>query len=258
MKFMVILLQFLLLVGNFCEAFKNPSTTIVGGIGQSVAEKIDSRMMSSKLHGVTGDDAELSNRKLPKVIIFDLDGCLWTPEMYQIVFYMGGKGAPFRDDPDCNEGGLLTVTNKPVKLLGDVRSVFREIRQDPAFDSVQIGVSSRTDKPDWARELLEKFTVVPGHNGERVFLKDIFNGPLEIAKDAKVEHFARIRDVTGCTYEEMVFFDNEYDNCRKVAELGVSVVYCPDGVTWALWEQGLKEEFPTMDGSVINAEARGW
>ena len=31
-------------------------------------------------------------RRLPKVLVFDLDGCTWWPEMYHL---WGGGGSPF-------------------------------------------------------------------------------------------------------------------------------------------------------------------
>ena len=183
-------------------------------------------------------------------IFFDLDGCLWTPEMYEIVYFMGGRGAPFREDPE-DPNQLLTTGDQPVRLLGDVRAVFEEVHT--SMDSgVLIGVSSRTDEPDWARELLDKFKIC----NNNVCLADVLNGPIEIAKDSKAKHFRRIRAETGIGYQDMVFFDNEFGNCQEVASLGVSVVYCPDGVTMDLWRECLETEFPRSDGSVINSE--GW
>lgn len=37
----------------------------------------------------------------------------------------------------------------------------------------------------------------------------------------------------------MLFFDNEMQNCRDVAKLGVTCVYTPDGMTKRLWREGL-------------------
>jgi hypothetical protein len=37
----------------------------------------------------------------------------------------------------------------------------------------------------------------------------------------------------------MVFFDNERGNCNTVAKLGVTVVYCPNGVTQEDWDNVL-------------------
>ena len=37
-------------------------------------------------------------RPLPQVVAFDLDGTVWTPDMYQL----WGGGAPFRKTPDAD------------------------------------------------------------------------------------------------------------------------------------------------------------
>ncbi len=207
-----------------------------------------------------------SDKKYPKVIVFDLDGCLWTPEMYEINFFMGARGSPFTIDPD-DTLNLQTVGGEPVKLLGDVRSIMRVIylsrqKKNDEYSNVRVGISSRTDEPTWARELLQKFPV-PLHtgddHGEQVTLDQIFNGPIEIAKDSKVEHFYRISNQCNVSMEDILFFDNEYGNCKSVAALGVTVVYCPDGVTEDVWDLGAVE-FPRSDGSVVGSEiyGRGW
>ena len=49
----------------------------------------------------------------PAVIIFDLDGCLWDPEMYEL----WGGGAPFSDNGD---GTLADKAGVTVRLLGAV------------------------------------------------------------------------------------------------------------------------------------------
>ena len=49
----------------------------------------------------------------PKVVVFDLDGCLWEPEMYEL----WGGGAPFSDNGD---GTLADRSDVTVRLLGAV------------------------------------------------------------------------------------------------------------------------------------------
>lgn len=38
----------------------------------------------------------------------------------------------------------------------------------------------------------------------------------------------------------MLFFDNEMGNIKSVSKLGVKCVYCPDGMTERIWDEGLK------------------
>ena len=194
----------------------------------------------------------------PKAIIFDLDGCLWRPEMYELVYFSGGRGAPFTPDPS-DPKQLRTIGNEPVYLLGNVREIFQELYQGGKgrFEGVQVGISSRTDEPDWARELLLKFKI-KNDEGTSFSLGDVFEnscGPIEIEKDSKVEHFHRICNSCGVKMEEILFFDNELGNCRQVAQLGVTVAYCPDGVTSEIWRYALDEAFPVSDGRVIGVNA---
>lgn len=189
---------------------------------------------------------------MPKAIIFDLDGCLWRPEMYELLWYSRGKGSPFRQDPQ-NPEDLLSVANEPVYLLGDVREVLTEIYNEDDYQEVKIGISSRTDEPNWAKELLSKFTIQSDKTGSengRVPIEVVFNGPIEIAQDSKVEHFRRISKHLNIGMEEILFFDNEIGNCRQVAGLGVTVAHCPDGVTYDIWNRVLKEDYPRTDGVV--------
>ena len=55
-----------------------------------------------------------------KAVVFDLDGCVWDPEMYEL----WGGGSPFT----LQEGGdLKDVRGTPVRLLGAMRRVMREL-----------------------------------------------------------------------------------------------------------------------------------
>ena len=176
----------------------------------------------------------------PKLIIFDLDGCLWRPEMYELIHFMGNKGAPFRPS-EHDKNILLTAGGQPVQLLKDVRKVMREIYSDPQWNDVLVGISSRTDAPHWARELLSKFTVPLDLDGDEFVLADVFqDGPIEMSYESKVKHFQRISRETNIGFQDMVFFDNEFGNCQSIASLGVTVGYCPGGVCHGIWEKTLE------------------
>lgn len=222
---------------------------------------------SSRSESNNEEEKELTNNDTntkPKVIVFDLDGCLWRPEMYEILYYSGGRGAPFRSDPD-NVGQLLTCGNEPVYLLGDVRQVMRQLHYESKWDNVLVGISSRTDEPTWARELLTKFDLhvddgekEQATTSQSATLSDVFKGgPIEIAHDSKVQHFQRISKQTGIKLEDMLFFDNESGNCREVAKLGVTVAYTPDGVTQQMFNVAL-EAFPQTLGDVVGIDVYGY
>jgi len=189
-------------------------------------------------------DGEESTK--PSLIVFDLDGCLWRPEMYELLWEGCGAGAPFEPiDSSRAKAKCGTV----VELLGDVGHVLEELYMDPTWNGVQVGISSRTDEPTWAKELLQKFTLP---NSE-VPLETVFTGPWEIAYDSKTLHFERISATTGVPLDSMLFFDNESGNCRSVSRQGVSVCYCPNGVTREAFDQAIKS-FPCTWGEVVGMD----
>lgn len=182
----------------------------------------------------------------PKLIVFDLDGCLWKPEMYELSWY--GKGSPFSPD---EKGNMISSSGDKVYLLGNVRGIFTELytQQQSTDTDVSVGVSSRTDAPDWARELLDKFLLEDAMTP----MASVLNGPIVISYDSKTKHFRRISSESGIALEDMIFFDNERGNCVDVAKLGVTVAYVPNGVTNKLYQAAI-DAFPAQKGKIVNID----
>jgi len=220
--------------------------------------QLDNNIPKSILHSTSSNIND--NPPKPKVVIFDLDGCLWSPEMYELLYFYGGNGAPFSVHPS-DPLQLVTCANQPVKLLGSVRHVMRELHCDPYWNGVKVGISSKTDEPQWAQELLETFRISTNPNEERntdegpnsfALIDVLQNDIIEMIQEPKIHHFQRIAKVCNVSMEDIVFFDNEFGNCQSVASLGVTVGYCPNpnGVTFEIWN-AVKESFPQTDGTVI-------
>jgi magnesium-dependent phosphatase 1 len=181
--------------------------------------------------------------------------------MYELLYFSNGVGAPFTYSSNyATDGTIYTRGGEPVRLLCQVRDILRELHvHKESWEHALVGISSRTDQPDWAHELLQKFTITFRKEDEgkpdadSFSVRDVIQGPIEIAKDSKVDHFKRIAAQTGVAMQDILFFDNERCNCRDVAELGVVVVYSPDGVTNTLWEHAL-QEFPTASGQILGLD----
>ncbi len=171
----------------------------------------------------------------PKVVVFDLDGCLWDPEMFMLSWR---GGAPFEPDGDA----MLSQSGERVVLLGAARDILRQLRTTDDWSATKVAISSRTDEPAWAAELLDKFRV------DAMVLGDCFDAR-EITKESKSSHFRRLREKYSCDYEDMLFFDNEYGNCREIASLGVTVAFSPEGVTGDVWAEAIAA-FPSE--SIVN------
>mmetsp|Transcript_21690 Transcript_21690/g.27972 ORF Transcript_21690/g.27972 Transcript_21690/m.27972 type:complete len:261 (+) Transcript_21690:153-935(+) len=235
-----------------CTAWTLSETKGVSNYHNSVIfNKGGGRCQSLELNMTRGVDSKRTKIKRPRLIVFDLDGCLWRPEMYELLYFSGGRGAPFTQDKQ-NPEILRTQGNEPVKLLGNVRDVMFELKTESSWKGTRVGISSRTDQPTWARELLRKFTVTrPDHSPFAI--SEVFTEKFCILEaSSKVGHFERIvkQHGDGLKMNQILFFDNEYGNCQQIANLGVTVVYCPKGVTTEAWEKA-KKNFPVSNGKVI-------
>mmetsp|Transcript_11510 Transcript_11510/g.13134 ORF Transcript_11510/g.13134 Transcript_11510/m.13134 type:complete len:112 (-) Transcript_11510:203-538(-) len=100
---------------------------------------------------------------------------------------------------------------------------------------IMAAVSSRTDEPSWARICMNWLCVEDGTP-----LKGCFDH-LEISKGNKVRHFESLNRITGISFENMCFFDNEYNNIQDVSSLGVSCIYTPDGMERKHWEMACEK-----------------
>ncbi|EDY81852.1 hypothetical protein VDG1235_1472 [Verrucomicrobiia bacterium DG1235] len=89
---------------------------------------------------------------------------------------------------------------------------------------VELGVASRTEQPDWARELLDLL----GLRGRFAFE--------EIYPSSKVRHFSALKEKSGYAYGEMLFFDDEHRNIEEVGGLGVRSVLVRNGFRRELFE----------------------
>ena len=142
---------------------------------------------------------------LPKLIVFDLDNTLWTPELYQVARRV--KAAP--------------VAGRDVKLFPAAAAALHEIDTCDRWEGTQIAVASRTNQGDWARTLLDAFEV-PGDPSRR--LADLV-AYQEIYTGNKRAHFESLRRRSGLPFGSMLFFDDarggRFGNCEPVARMGV-------------------------------------
>lgn len=173
---------------------------------------------------------------LPRLVVFDLDNTLWTPELYTLRHLAGyERAAP--PNPRAWQD---------VWLLDGAVAALHELATCQAWSETKLGLASRTNKGGWARALLSQFTV-PGESSasaprsggrsagcgrtlsEFFVHKQIYTGD-------KKRHFEALHEESGIAYEEMLFFDDaaggKYGNCEPVASLGVLAAHCPDGLTY--------------------------
>ena len=149
----------------------------------------------------------------PRVVVFDLDGCVWYPEMYML----WGGGSPFTTQPN---GDLVDSSGRKTYLMGAVREIFQELHTEPQWKGAKVGIASSCDEPSWARECLKKFTVGSGTPLQAI----VDDNLIEIYKArSKQEHLTQISKKSGVPFEQIMFLDNERGNCNAVSKLGVTL-----------------------------------
>eukprot|EP00747_Dinoflagellata_sp_TGD_P207391 gnl/TRDRNA2_/TRDRNA2_80964_c0_seq1.p1 gnl/TRDRNA2_/TRDRNA2_80964_c0~~gnl/TRDRNA2_/TRDRNA2_80964_c0_seq1.p1 ORF type:complete len:205 (+),score=27.93 gnl/TRDRNA2_/TRDRNA2_80964_c0_seq1:43-615(+) len=169
----------------------------------------------------------------PALIVFDLDACCWSPEMYEL----WGGGSPFTQLSTEPNNQLEDRRGTRVRLLADVAQCFAELHRRAAKgEPLLTGIASRCDEPSWGEECLGKFYVAPG-----VTMIDVVSDKklCRIHKGSKQTHFEELHRATNIPYERMAFFDDDPYNIRDVSSLGVHCFHTPIGVTKELFDKGV-------------------
>jgi magnesium-dependent phosphatase 1 len=94
---------------------------------------------------------------------------------------------------------------------------------------VDMAIASRSPTPDIARSFLEIMGIQSLFTAQEIFL----------SWDSKIEHFKNIQRTTGITFNEMLFFDDDYRNTHTAQKMGVTSVLVEDGVTLEKLRLGL-------------------
>mmetsp|Transcript_28838 Transcript_28838/g.47767 ORF Transcript_28838/g.47767 Transcript_28838/m.47767 type:complete len:187 (-) Transcript_28838:181-741(-) len=168
------------------------------------------------------------------LVVFDLDACCWSPEMYEL----WGGGAPFKQLSCQQNNQLEDNRGTVVRMLGDVASSLADLHgRIHRGEPILAAVASRSDEPAWARECLRKFMVAEG-----VCMMDVITEDrCEIYKGSKRTHFNALQKKTLIPFTRMAFFDDDPSNIRDVAGLGVHCFLTPHGVTTELYKAALAQ-----------------
>ena len=166
----------------------------------------------------------------PKLIVFDLDNTVWTPELYQL--------------RKLQRNNRFPVANKDVKLYPPIQTIVERKNKNNNTNNTKFAIASRTKSVEWAHDLLDQFGI-----------KEFFDY-IEIFPGDKKRHFANLKKDSGIDYEDMLFFDDardgKYGNCVPVSSLGVLSVHCPNGIyEESVWNTALEkyEEWASSSGT---------
>mmetsp|Transcript_38282 Transcript_38282/g.101612 ORF Transcript_38282/g.101612 Transcript_38282/m.101612 type:complete len:113 (-) Transcript_38282:275-613(-) len=89
----------------------------------------------------------------PKLIVFDLDMCLWHPEMFQL------SSSPSKWNKAEN---TITAGSDTIRMFPGAITAFRDIHTKEEFRDSIVAVASSTTEPGYAKKCLSLFEVLPG------------------------------------------------------------------------------------------------
>ena len=165
------------------------------------------------------------NESLPELIVFDLDFTLWD---------CGGTWCDCLSPPfHADRGRIVDRRGRQVRFYSDVTQIL------DFCDQRRIGtaLASRTEQPEWARELLRLLEAT-----HRFAFAEIY-------PSSKLKHFASLARTADVAYARMLFFDDELRNIREVSELGVTSIFVEAGLTREVFQSGL-EQFADRQASI--------
>jgi magnesium-dependent phosphatase 1 len=212
------------------------------------------------------------SKYLPSMIVFDLDYCLWTPEMHELYgmpsIPVQGNLVPdaANNDNDVSAskkslpnrtakmkykgthhgdigvtGMKVPGTSQTVYLFDGARRALREIALDPKFKDVLIAVASSSLEPTYSQACLSHIEILPDLTMRDMIAYDEI-GRTGHLTSRKTTHFMALHNASQVPYDEMLFFDdcNWGDHCEDVSNsFGVVSQRTPNGLQLSEFHGGL-------------------
>ena len=140
------------------------------------------------------------------LVVFDLDFTLWDA---------GGTWCDHLSPPfKISSKGVSDARGNIINLYPDAMKIFQVIEGN----SIPMAIASRTEEPEWARQLLELLGI-----RDKFKYEEIFPG-------SKVTHFNNLKEKSGIEFSKMIFFDDEPRNTIEVGDLGVHCSLIRSGI----------------------------
>ncbi len=188
-----------------------------------------------------------SYKVVPRLVVFDLDMCMWSPEMYELSVVPDASSVIKGNLADGQEGCIaVTSGHDRIKLFPDALKILQEFYEGKFGDEMRIAAASSADTPQAVqigRAAMDLLEVSPGVTMRSVFNKgwpEGFEGNMQIGRTPPLSsnkaetHFPILRDSTGIPFDKMIFFDdcNWGNHCANVERMcpGVVTMRTPRGL----------------------------
>ena len=167
---------------------------------------------------------------LPELVVFDLDMCVWSPEMYTLSHIPGEKDI-VRGSLGAYGEGVIGVKSdyEMIRLFPSAMKVLQDIYLNVYGNNLRIAVASSADTPhavSIGRAAMNLLEVLPGVTLRQVIAKgwpEGFEGNIQVGRTPPLSsnkaetHFPILRRETQIAYENMIFLDD--CNCKLTLPL---------------------------------------
>jgi len=177
----------------------------------------------SSSHSAAATTTSKKDPYLPSMIVFDLDDCLWSPEMYTLSdipsIPIQGNLNPdhhhhsqtqqqLKEEEEMGIRGMgVPPKGRPiVQLFDDARRVLRLLLLEPQYQHVILGIASSSEEPTFSYSCLQGIDIVPGIKMIQLF-QYYEIGRVGHLSSRKTTHFKALHEKSGIPFHEMLFFD---------------------------------------------------
>ena len=161
------------------------------------------------------------------MIVFDLDDCLWTPEMHELpgcpeipvhgelnmnmnMNMNSGSGKNQQKQQQQQKGvvGLQVPRYRDTVTLYDgARKVLYELATNPIYKDVQLATASSSLEPSYSYACLDGIEILPGLCIGNMMSYNQIGRTGNLSPD-KTSHFRQLHEESCVPYNEMLFFDD--------------------------------------------------
>ena len=147
------------------------------------------------------------------MIVFDLDDCLWHPEMHELP---GMPSKPVHGDLGNGQVGVVGLQvqrgRTTVQLYPGARQALYRLATDPAYRGIRLAAASTSLEPSYSHACLAGIEILPGLTLEQMMTYRQVGRSGPLSSDKKT-HFRLLHEESGVPYAEMLFFDD----CKYVS-----------------------------------------
>lgn len=162
-------------------------------------------------------------KKLPELVVFDLDETLWP------FWCISHVKKPIKK---CSETGHVKASDgQIVALYKGAHELLHKLHNH----GLTLAIASRTPVKDFATEVLEALNI-----------NEFFTYGVMVNR-AKTHHFTELCKQSAVELKDMLFFDNDPGNIYDANKLGVTSVHVENGLCLQDVINGF-EKFPSSQG----------